>query len=73
MEGTPFWAMNAVYKWFFAIGFAGIGLSISVEDMKKAGGKAFAIGMAAALAKMVLGLAAVYLIGTELLRVTGGD
>ena len=24
----PFWAMNTVYKWFFAIGFAGIGLSI---------------------------------------------
>jgi len=72
VEGSTFWAMNAAYKWFFAIGFAGIGLSISIEDMKKAGGKAFLIGMTAALVKMVLGLVVVVLIGTELLRVTGG-
>jgi len=73
VEGSAFWAMNAAYKWFFAIGFAGIGLSISIEDMKKAGGKAFLIGMAAALVKMVLGLIVVLVIGTELLRVTGGN
>ncbi len=72
ITGSPFWAMNAVYKWFFAIGFAGIGLSISVEDMKKAGGAAFTIGMVAALVKMVLGLGAVLLIGSQWLRVTGG-
>jgi uncharacterized integral membrane protein (TIGR00698 family) len=72
VEGSTFWAMNAAYKWCFAIGFAGIGLSISIEDMKKAGGKAFVIGMTAALVKMVLGLVVVLLIGTELLRVTGG-
>ncbi len=71
ITGSPFWAMNAVYKWFFAIGFAGIGLSISVEDMKKAGGAAFTIGMVAALVKMVLGLAAVLLIGSQWLHVTG--
>jgi uncharacterized membrane protein YadS len=71
VSGSPFWAMNAVYKWFFAIGFAGIGLSISVEDMRKAGGTAFTIGMVAALVKMVLGLFVVFLIGSELLRVTG--
>jgi uncharacterized membrane protein YadS len=65
--------MNAVYKWCFAIGFAGIGLSISFEDMKRAGGKAFTIGMVAALVKMVLGLGIVLLIGTEPLRVTGGN
>ncbi len=73
VEGSPFWAMNAVYTWFFAIGFAGIGLSISIEDMKKAGGKAFTIGMVAALVKMVLGLGVVLLIGTQWLRVTGGN
>jgi len=73
IEGSPFWAMNAVYTWFFAIGFAGIGLSISFEDMKKAGGKAFTIGMVAALVKMVLGLGVVLLIGTQWLRVTGGN
>ncbi|RUM90735.1 MAG: hypothetical protein DSZ23_01890 [Thermodesulfatator sp.] len=70
--GTPFWAMNAVYKWFFALGFAGIGLSISIDDMKKSGGLAFIIGSGAATAKMVLGLIAVLIIGTQLLRVTGG-
>jgi len=71
IEGSSFWAMNAVYTWFFAVGFAGIGLSISVEDMKKAGGTAFTIGMVAALVKMVLGLGVVLLIGSEWLRVTG--
>jgi uncharacterized integral membrane protein (TIGR00698 family) len=71
ITGSTFWAMNAVYKWFFAIGFAGIGLSISIADMKKAGGKAFTIGMVAALVKMVLGLGAVMLIGSGLLQVTG--
>ncbi|GEM_PF-737977 len=70
--GTPFWAMNAVYKWFFALGFAGIGLSISIDDMKKSGGLAFLIGSGAATAKMLLGLIAVMIIGTELLKVTGG-
>ena len=71
ITGSTFWAMNAVYQWFFAIGFAGIGLSISVADMKKAGGKAFTIGMVAALVKMVLGLGVVLLIGSQWLQVTG--
>ncbi len=70
--GTPFWAMNAVYKWFFALGFAGIGLSINIDDMRRAGGMAFIVGSGAATAKMLLGLIAVLIIGTELLRVTGG-
>lgn len=69
---SPFWAMNAVYKWFFAVGFAGIGLSISIDDMKKAGGAAFFIGSGAATMKMVLGFLAVLAFGSELLRVTGG-
>ncbi len=73
IQGTPFWAMDAVYKWFFAIGFAGIGLSISIDDMKKAGGAAFIIGSSAATAKMILGLIVVLLVGAELLRVTGGE
>tara|TARA_Y100000590_G_C15697483_1_gene1005657 strand:+ start:1008 stop:2132 length:1125 start_codon:yes stop_codon:yes gene_type:complete len=69
--GSPFWAMNAVYTWCFAIGFAGIGLSISIDDMKKAGGTAFTIGMTASAVKMVLGLIVVLVIGSQLLRVTG--
>ena len=72
VSGSPFWAMNAVYKWFFAIGFVGIGLSISIEDMKRAGGAAFLIGSGAATVKMILGLIVVVLVGTELLRVSGG-
>ncbi|MDJ0765297.1 MAG: putative sulfate exporter family transporter [Myxococcota bacterium] len=72
-SGSPFWAMNAVYKWFFAIGFAGIGLSISIDDMKKAGGSAFLIGSGAATLKMIIGFIAVLIIGSELLRVTGGQ
>ena len=71
MAGTPFWAMDSVYKWFFSVGFAGIGLSISFDDMKKAGGKAFLIGSGAATAKMVLGLIVVVILGTKLLTVTG--
>ena len=71
IEGSPFWAMNAVYTWCFAIGFAGIGLSISLDDMKKAGGRAFSIGMVASLVKMILGLGVVLLIGSKFLRVTG--
>ncbi len=39
--------------------------------MKRAGGKAFTIGMVVALVKMVLGLGAVLLIGSQLLRVSG--
>ena len=69
--GSPFWAMNAVYTWCFAIGFAGIGLSINIEDMKKAGGRAFTIGTIASMVKMILGLGVVLLIGSQALRVTG--
>ena len=71
-SGTPFWAMNSVYKWFFAVGFAGIGLSISIDDMRKAGGVAFFIGSGAATLKMIIGFIAVLLIGSELLSVSGG-
>ena len=72
IAGSPFWAMDSAYTWCFAVGFAGIGLSISINDMKKAGGAAFRIGISASLVKMILGLAAVLFIGSQLLRVTGG-
>lgn len=72
VEGSAFWAINNMFKWFFAVGFAGIGLMISIEDLKKAGGTAFAIGFGAAVAKAALGLIAVYLVGSELLTVVGG-
>ena len=72
IAGSPFWAMDSVYKWLFAVGFAGIGLSISIDDMRKAGGAAFLIGSGAAIAKMILGLIVVMILGVELLKVTGG-
>lgn len=52
-------------KIFFAIGFAGVGLNIAFGDLRKAGGKAFAIGFIAATLKAVLAAAAVMLIGAE--------
>lgn len=52
-------------KIFFAVGFAGVGLNISFGDLRKAGGKAFAIGFIAATLKAILAAAAVILIGAE--------
>ena len=54
---------------FFAVGFAGVGLNIAFEDLKKAGGKAFAIGFVAATLKAVLSAILVILIGTEAFKV----
>ncbi|HAZ60526.1 MAG TPA: hypothetical protein DCY89_03010 [Gammaproteobacteria bacterium] len=56
---------------FFALGFAGVGLNIAFEDLKKAGGSAFVIGFSAATLKAVLAAIAVILIGTEAFRVEG--
>jgi uncharacterized membrane protein YadS len=56
-------------KIFFAIGFAGVGLNIAFDDLKKAGGKAFIIGVIAATLKAVLSAIVVILIGTEAFRV----
>ncbi len=58
-------------KLFFAIGFAGVGLNIAFDDLKKAGGTAFVIGVVAATLKAVLAAAAVMVIGTEAFRVKG--
>jgi len=56
-------------KIFFAVGFAGVGLNIAFDDLKKAGGKAFVIGFLAATIKAVLSAIVVMLIGTEAFRV----
>lgn len=56
-------------KIFFAVGFAGVGLNIAFEDLKKAGGKAFVIGFFAATLKAVLSAIIVMLIGTEVFKV----
>jgi uncharacterized membrane protein YadS len=57
-------------KWYFAIGFAGIGLNIVWEDMKKAGGAAFGIGVIAAIAKALFSLAVIYAMGVQVLTFT---
>lgn len=54
---------------FMAIGFAGVGLNIAFEDLKKAGGAAFGIGFGAATIKAVLAAIVVMLIGTEAFRI----
>lgn len=56
-------------KIFFAIGFAGVGLNIAFDDLKKAGGTAFVIGVVAATLKAVLAAVAVMAIGADAFKV----
>jgi uncharacterized integral membrane protein (TIGR00698 family) len=58
-------------KLFFAIGFAGVGLNIAFDDLKKAGGSAFVIGVVSATLKAVLAAIAVMAIGADAFRVKG--
>lgn len=58
-------------KLFFAIGFAGVGLNIAFDDLRKAGGAAFVIGVVSATLKAVLSAAVVIVIGEEAFRVKG--
>jgi uncharacterized integral membrane protein (TIGR00698 family) len=58
-------------KLFFAIGFAGVGLNIAFDDLKKAGGSAFVIGVISATLKAVLAAIAVMAIGADAFRVKG--
>jgi uncharacterized membrane protein YadS len=57
-------------KIFFAIGFAGVGLNIALGDLRKAGGKAFAIGFVSAVGKAALSAAAVMLLGASFFTVS---
>ena len=56
-------------KIFFAIGFAGVGLNIAFDDLKKAGGTAFVIGFSAASIKAVGAAIAVMMIGEKFFSV----
>ncbi len=58
-------------KLFFAIGFAGVGLNIAFDDLKKAGGSAFVIGVVSATLKAVLAAVAVMIIGADAFKVKG--
>ncbi|WP_456474632.1 YeiH family protein [Candidatus Pyrohabitans sp.] len=57
-------------KFFFAWGFAGIGLNIVIEDLKKAGGAAFSIGIGAGIAKAIISLLVIYAFGPDTWVVT---
>lgn len=56
-------------KIFFAVGFAGVGLNIAFDDLRKAGGTAFMIGFVSASLKAALAAAAVMAIGAEFFSV----
>lgn len=58
-------------KLFFALGFAGVGLNIAFDDLKKAGGTAFVIGVVSATLKAVLAAIAVMAIGGDAFKVKG--
>ncbi|MBA3032514.1 MAG: YeiH family protein [Gammaproteobacteria bacterium] len=58
-------------KLFFALGFAGVGLNIAFDDLKKAGGSAFMIGVVSATLKAVLAAVAVMAIGADAFKVKG--
>jgi len=45
--------IRKLYEWFFAIGLSGLGMQISFAQLRTAGGKPLAVGMAAALLKAV--------------------
>jgi uncharacterized integral membrane protein (TIGR00698 family) len=56
-------------KIFFAIGFAGVGLNIALGDLRKAGGKAFAIGFISATGKAIISAFVVMALGTAVFAV----
>ncbi|GBF33287.1 membrane protein YeiH [Desulfocucumis palustris] len=45
-----------LYNWFFAIGLSGLGMQISFEELRKAGGQPLLVGTAAAVLKALLAL-----------------
>ncbi len=56
-------------KLFFAVGFAGVGLNIAFDDLRKAGGAAFMVGFVSATLKAVLAAIVVIALGTEVFAV----
>lgn len=62
---------HELLKLFFAIGFAGVGLNIAFDDLKKAGGTAFFIGVVSGTLKAVLAALAVMAIGGDAFKVKG--
>ena len=61
MVSDDLYALQKLMVWFFALGFAGIGLNTSFKDMAKAGGKPFVLGSIAGSVKAVGALVVVKL------------
>jgi len=57
--------IRKLYNWFFAIGLAGLGMQISIGELRKAGGKPLLVGTIAALFKAILALIVVLLFMEE--------
>lgn len=53
--------IRKLYEWFFAIGLSGLGMQISLAELRKAGGRPLAVGIAAATLKAVGALITVLL------------
>jgi len=54
-----------LYNWFFAIGLAGLGMQISFDELRKAGGKPLLVGILAATVKALGALIVVLLFISE--------
>lgn len=54
-----------LYSWFFAIGLAGLGMQISFDELRKAGGKPLVVGSLAAVVKAAGALLVVLLLVSE--------
>jgi len=54
-----------LYSWFFAVGLAGLGMQISVAELRRAGGKPLVVGAIAAVVKAMGALLVVLLFISE--------
>ncbi|HBX23279.1 MAG TPA: putative sulfate exporter family transporter [Desulfotomaculum sp.] len=57
--------IRRLYSWFFAIGLAGLGMQISFEELRRAGGSHLLVGITAATVKLVGALLVVLLLIAE--------
>ena len=57
--------LRRLYSWFFAIGLTGLGMQISFEELRRAGGSHLLVGISAATVKLVAALLVVLLLIAE--------
>jgi len=57
--------IRRLYSWFFAIGLAGLGMQISFDELRRAGGSHLLVGITAATVKLVGALLVVLLLIAE--------